>query len=192
MALAQSDLRRMLCYILVAEVGYMAGGIFLGNDNAMTGAMLHILADAAMTLTLFMALGNIALRRGGLGREQIDGLFENMPLTMVAFVLAALSMIGVPPLCGFYSKWYLISGALEAGQYQFAVALILSSLINVVLFFRVLERAFFKKSEDAGYADVEWSRLLPLGLVALSLPLMGLLTGGIVKYVITPALAAMA
>jgi multicomponent Na+:H+ antiporter subunit D len=191
MALTQTDIRRMLCFILVAEVGYMAGGIFMGNETAMTGAMLHILADLAMTLTLFMALGNIVARRGGQGVDKADGLFANMPVTMAAFVIGALSMIGVPPLCGFYSKWYLISGAMEAGQYQFAVALILSSLVNVVLFFRILERAFFRKSEVKGYSDVGWSRLLPLGLVAVSLPLIGLLTGGIVKHVITPAIAAM-
>ncbi|WP_029896774.1 complex I subunit 5 family protein [Desulfohalovibrio reitneri] len=188
-ALAQTDLRRMLCYILVAEVGYMVGGSFVGNDTALTGTMLHVLADAAMTLTLFLALGNIVRRRGGQGPEQLDGLFSSMPVTMAAFVLGALSMIGVPPLCGFYSKWYLVSGAFEAGQFQFAAALLLSSLVNVVLFFRVFERAFFRKPPESGYDDVKWTRFAPLGLAAIALPLLGLLTGEIVDYLITPTLA---
>lgn len=192
LALTQTDLRRMLCCILVAEIGYMAGGVFLGNAAGMTGTMLHILADAAMTLTLFMALGNLAERRGDLSMEKLDGLFAGMPVTMAAFVLGALSMIGVPPLCGFYSKWYLVSGAIQAGQYQFATVLIISSLINVVLFFRFFERAYFGKAPTKGYDDVSWMRLAPLGLAALALPLIGLLTGSIVTYVIAPVLAAAA
>jgi multicomponent Na+:H+ antiporter subunit D len=180
----------MLCYILVAEVGYMSGGAFLGNAAGTTGTMLHILADAAMTLTLFMALGNIAKRRGGHGFDRLHGLFASMPVTMAFFVFGALSMIGVPPFCGFYSKWYLLSGSLEAGQYQFMVALILSSLVNVVLFFRVFELAFFRKPDSPTMEEVDWTRLVPLGIAAAALPLIGLLTGSIVDFVIAPSLGA--
>ncbi|EPR36328.1 NADH/Ubiquinone/plastoquinone (complex I) [Desulfovibrio sp. X2] len=185
MALAQRELRRMLCFILVAEVGYMAGGIFIGNHTALTGAVLHVFADAAMTLCVFMAMANISRRRGTLRFENLRGLFGAMPWTMTAFTAGALSMIGVPPFCGFFSKWYLVKGAMEAGQWPFVVALILSSLVNALLFFRVFELAFFERGCEE-CSDVRWTRLAPLAVVAAALPLIGLATGPIVQRVITP------
>lgn len=189
MAIAQQDLRRMLCFILVAEVGYMLGGAFLGNSTAMTGTILHILADAAMTLTLFMAVGIIIARTGSSRIQDMDGMFTTMPVTMLAFVAGALSMIGVPPFCGFFSKWYLVSGALEAGHWVFAGSLILSSLVNVLLFFRIFERAFFRKPSVATVQDKgDWQQLAPLCFIALLLPAIGLATGGIIQEIIQPAL----
>ncbi|MFO7596846.1 MAG: proton-conducting transporter membrane subunit [Desulfocurvibacter africanus] len=198
-ALAQRDLRRMLCFILVAEVGYMAGGAFIGNRTAMTGTMLHIIADALMTLTLFMAVSNIVSKRGSPAFGDLKGLFRSMPFTMAAFVLGAMSMIGVPPLCGFFSKWYLVSGSMQAGQYVFAGALILSSLINVILFFRIFEICFFEGGQEHGshehghheesvLDEVHWTRLVPLAAAALILIAVGLSTGYIVDRVIAAAL----
>ncbi len=187
LAFIQKDQRRMLCYILVAEVGYMAGGVFLGNRSAMTGAMLHIFADALMTLTLFLALMNIAGRREGLTVRSFGELFRYMPFTMAAFTLGAMSMIGVPPLCGFFSKWHLLSGALQAGQYSFMVALIASSLMNVMLFFRIFEAAFFEKwtGDPAVARESGRLRLALLGTAAVMLVVTGLSTGFIVERVIS-------
>ncbi|MEM5787062.1 MAG: proton-conducting transporter membrane subunit [Syntrophobacteraceae bacterium] len=187
MAFIQKDQMRMLCYILVAEVGYMAGGIFLGNRTAMTGALLHIFADALMTLTLFLALTNIARRRETMNLGSFGELFRHMPVTMAAFTLGALSMIGVPPLCGFFSKWYLLSGALEAGQYPFMAALIASSLMNLILFFRIFEAAFFEKwtGNPAAARESGRPRLALLGTAAGLLVVTGLSTGLIVERVIS-------
>jgi multicomponent Na+:H+ antiporter subunit D len=191
MAFRQTDLRRMLTYIVVAEVGYMVGGAFIGNRMAMTGAMLHILADAFMTLTLFLAVCNIARKRDSLELSNLQGLFKAMPFTMAAFVLGAMSMIGVPPLFGFFSKWHLLSGALEAGQYPFMAALIVSSLVNVVLFFRIFEVAFFEKPADgADPQEVRWIRVAPVAVVALLLIVAGLSTGLIVDKIIAGIIPA--
>ncbi|WP_432823172.1 complex I subunit 5 family protein, partial [Trichloromonas sp.] len=108
LALAQRDLRRMLTFILVAEVGYMVGGVWLANNQGMTGAILHIVNDALMTLCLFLAAATIYYRTGSLKFENLHGLFRKMPITMAVFVIGAFAMIGVPPTCGFFSKWYLI------------------------------------------------------------------------------------
>jgi multicomponent Na+:H+ antiporter subunit D len=116
-------------------------------------------------------------------------MFTIMPVTMLAFTAGALSMIGVPPFCGFFSKWYLISGALEAGHWVFAGSLILSSLVNVLLFFRVFERAFFRQPSTAAVQGTgNWQQLAPLCFIALLLPAIGLATGGIVQQIIQPAL----
>jgi multicomponent Na+:H+ antiporter subunit D len=190
MAFRQTDQRRMIAYILVAEVGYMIGGVFIGNRTAMTGAMLHVFADALMTLTLFLALGSIARQRGEMVLGNMAGLFRTMPFTMAAFVLGAMSMIGVPPLFGFFSKWYLLSGALESGQYLFMAGLLVSSLVNVVLFFRFFETAFFDEPGES-VRDIEhWSRVTPLAIAAVLLIVAGLSSGLIVDRLIAGIIPA--
>ena len=197
MALAQKNLRRMLTYLIVAEVGYMVGGVWLANAQGMTGAILHIVNDALMTLCLFLAVSAIAYRTGGLDFEQLGGLYRRMPVTMAALTVGALSMIGVPPTCGFFSKWYLILGGIEAGQWLYVGALIFSSLVNAVLFFRIIEIAYFRtpRAGHAGHGhEVDTLReapaamLQPLVLAAASLIGVGLATGPIVKHVIRIAL----
>ena len=148
LALSTRRLKRMLTYIIVAEVGYMVGGFWLGNRAGMSGAILHIVNDAAMTFCVFLAAAAIQQRNEGETIDDLQGLFAKMPVTMAVFVVGGLSIIGVPPTCGFFSKWYLISGGLAAGQYGFVAALLFSSLINLVLFFRIFEIAFFEPFTD--------------------------------------------
>ena len=101
-----------------------------------------------MTLCSFLVVSNIAYKLKGYAFDDLKGLVRKMPFTMGAFVVGALSIIGVPPTCGFFSKWYLISGAIQAGHYGFMVALIFSSLVNVILFFRVFEIGYYEPLSD--------------------------------------------
>lgn len=195
LALAQRNLRRMLTYILIAEVGYMVGGVWLANSTGMTGAVLHIVNDALMTLCLFLAAAAIVYRTGSLDFDHLRGLYRRMPLTMAAFTVGAFSMIGVPPTCGFFSKWYLILGAVEAGHWEFVVALLLSSLVNAVLFFRIIEIAYFKVDPQpsaggllAGEAPL--MLLTPLLTAAFALLAVGIGSGPLVSQVIRLALPA--
>lgn len=196
LALAQTNMKKMLTYIIVSEIGYMVGGFWLGNRLGMSGAILHILNDAIMTLCLFLAVGSIAYKIRGLDFVHLKGLFRKMPVTMAAFVTAGLSVIGVPPTCGFFSKWYLISGAIQAGQYVFMAALLFSSLINVVLFFRIIEIAYYEPmgmhhgavSEKSAIEEAPLSMVVPLLLVAISLLVVGISTGAIVNNIIVPVL----
>jgi len=192
LALAERNLKKMLTYIIVAEVGYMVGGAWLGNRAGMTGAILHIVNDALMTLCAFLVVSNIAYKLKGYAFDDLKGLVRKMPFTMGAFVVAALSIIGVPPTCGFFSKWYLISGAIQAGQYAFMVALLFSSLVNVVLFFRVIEICYYEPFSDGhGHdqhaepmAEAPLTMLVPLFIVAAGLVLVGIYTGDIVNKII--------
>jgi multicomponent Na+:H+ antiporter subunit D len=143
MALAQVDLKRMLAYILVAEVGYIALGVGLANRNGLTGAILHILNDAFMMACLFFAVGAVVYKTGTRNIHQLGNLNRRMPFTMGALVVAGLSVIGIPPLCGFFSKWYLILGAIDGGQWLFVAVLLASSLLSAILFFRVIDNAYF-------------------------------------------------
>jgi multicomponent Na+:H+ antiporter subunit D len=192
LALAQRNLKQMLTYIIIAEVGYMVGGAWLANDQGTTGALLHIVNDALMTLCLFLAAVAIAYRTGSLHFDNLRGLYRRMPWTMAFFTVGAFAMIGVPPTCGFYSKWYLLLGGIEAGQWEFVVALIFSSLVNAVLFFRIIELAYFgslQDSEHHGHASSErqeapWWILSPLALTAVLLIAVGLSTGPLVNNII--------
>jgi len=194
MALGQRDLKRMLTYLIVAEVGYMVGGVFLANETGLTGALLHIVNDALMTLCLFLAAAAIVYRTGSLEFDSLRGLYRRMPVTLAAFTLAAFSMIGVPPTAGFFSKWYLLLGGIEAGQWGYVGALLFSSLVNAVLFFRIIEIAFFRNSaaDDRPLPVTEAPAMLvgPLVLSALALVVLGLGAGGLVDSVILPAIAA--
>ncbi|MEJ2136973.1 MAG: proton-conducting transporter membrane subunit [Desulfofustis sp.] len=199
MALAQQRLKKMLAFIVVAEVGYMVGGFWLGNRAGMSGAVLHIINDALMTLCVFMAAGALSFRTGDDRLTSLKGMFRKMPLTMGAMVLGGLSLIGVPPTCGFFSKWYLISGGIEAGHYGFVAALIISSLVNIVLFFRCFEIAYFEPfSGEAGHQPGPMERddrpstvveapvdmLITLLTTAVLLIVLGIFSGQIVTRVI--------
>lgn len=196
LALAQRDLKRMLTYVILVEVGYMVGGFWLGNRSGMTGAVLHLLNDVFMTLCAFLAVGNLLYRLQGCSFPELRGAFSKMPFTMGGLVATALSIVGVPPTCGFFSKWYLLLGALEAGHYGFLAALIFSSLVSMVLFFRVFEWAFFssqhEKAEDghtgSSLQEAPAQMVVPLLLVAAGLVALGLFSGEIVSRIVEPAI----
>lgn len=192
LALGQKDFRRMLTYIIVAEVGYMVGGVFLANTNGLTGAILHIVNDALMTLCLFLVVAAVIYRQGTVSFSSFQGIFHRMPITMAVFTLGAFSMIGVPPTCGFFSKWYLILGGIDAGHWEFVIALIASSLINVVLFFRVIELGYFGSLANGEHhehsfkerKEAPFGMLKPLVLTGALLIIVGLGAGSLVDNVI--------
>lgn len=206
MALAQKRLKKMLAFIVVAEVGYMVGGFWLGNRAGMSGAVLHIINDAAMTLCVFMAAGAIVYKTEDDRLSSLKGVFRTMPVSMTAMVVGGLSLIGVPPTCGFFSKWYLISGGMAAGHYGFVAALLFSSLVNTVLFFRLFEIGYFEpfpsghaheqqghtdaRNHSSSIAEAPLDVLVPLVATAVLLIVLGIYSGEIVARVIQFAIPA--
>ena len=201
MALAQTDFKRMLCYIVVAEVGYIVGGVGLANETAIRGAILHILNDAVMTAGLFTVAGIIMYRMKSRQISDFKGLFREMPVTMSAFTIGAMSIIGVPPTCGFFSKWYLIQGGVIANQWAFVGALLFSSLVNVVLFFRIIEFGYGFQTEGDGHGQVHeppvtvkeapMSMLIPTVAVALAIIVIGIYNQAIITHLIDFAVPKM-
>ena len=200
MALSQRDVRRMLTYIIVSEMGYIVGGAWIGNATAMSGAVLHIINDVLMTFCVFLSLGAIARSTKGYQIENFSGLFKKIPVTMATFVVSGLSIIGIPPTCGFFSKWYLILGAIEGGHYGFIVVLLLSSLINIILFFRIFEEAFFvypkinavhtEGEASIAIAETPFVTLIPLVLTAILLIFTGIYSGSLIALIIKPVVSA--
>jgi multicomponent Na+:H+ antiporter subunit D len=154
MAIAQTDLKRMLAYSSVGQVGYIALGVGLASPLGLIGAVLHTLNHACMKAALFLVSANFKSRLGHTDISRLDhSLQQRMPWTAAAFTLAALSMIGLPPTAGFFSKWYLALGAIEQGRWSFIVVIVLSSLLNAVYFFRVIEKLYLPSRETPADAD---------------------------------------
>lgn len=150
LAIAQRDLKRMLAYSSVSQVAYIGLGIGLASPLGFIGAALHVLNHALMKSTLFLVAGNIRYRFGPVPIPSFAGLGRKMPLTMAAFAVAAVSMVGLPPTAGFFSKWYLVLAGAEQKQWIFVAVILLSSLLNAVYFFRVLETSYLAKPVSAG------------------------------------------
>lgn len=149
MAVAQTDYRRMLAYSSVGQIAYVGLGIGLANPLGMIGGLLHILNHAFMKGALFF-IGGIVQRQTGATRiSEMAGVGRRLPWTMAAFVIAALSMVGIPPTAGFFSKWYLMLGALEGDRWIWLGVIVLSSLLTAVYFFRLLEQVFREPDPDA-------------------------------------------
>jgi multicomponent Na+:H+ antiporter subunit D len=175
LAIAQTDFKRMLAYSSVSQIGYIILGVALVNQIAMTGGIIHIMNHGIMKAALFMVAGAIIYKSGIRNINDFKGIGKTMPYTSAAFTLVALSMIGVPPTVGFVSKWYLALGAIEAGMWIFVGVIMLSSLLNIVYFWRVFENMYFYRAEGGKVDEVPFSMLLPILILAVMTFLLGLL-----------------
>ncbi len=143
-ALRQNNLKRRLAYSTVSQLSYVVLGAMLATGTGITGGALHIAMHAFGKITLFFCAGAILIAAHKTEIGQLDGIGRAMPFTMAAFAIGSLSMIGLPPTAGFISKWYLMSGAVEAGATIALAALILSTLINAAYFLPIVYAAFFR------------------------------------------------
>ena len=166
-AIFQQDVKRMLAYSSVAQIGYIVLGISFVSVTGVTASVVHLFNHALMKGALFMCLGSVFLRLGSVQLGDLAGLGQRMPLTMFAFVLAGLSLIGIPLTVGFVSKWYLILAAIEAGWWPVAGVIIASSLLAVVYIWRVVEAAYFRPAPAGSDAvkEAPLSMLLPTWLL---------------------------
>jgi multicomponent Na+:H+ antiporter subunit D len=145
-ALLQDNLKKRLAYSTVSQVSYVALGTAILGPVGTIGGIVHLVHQGIMKITLFFAAGNYAETLGIHKVSEMNGVGKRMPATTLAFTIAALGMIGVPPVAGFVSKWYLGLGALEAGMAAWVMpVLITSSVLNAAYFFPILYRAWFRE-----------------------------------------------
>ncbi len=159
-AVFQTDLKRLLAYSSIAQIGYMILGLCMASQAGLTGGIVHLFNHALMKGGLFLAVASIVMRTGSSSVASISGLGRKMPITMAAMVVGGLSLIGVPGTAGFVSKWYLVVGALERGWHFVGILILLSSLIAVVYVWRLVEAAYFGEPEHE-VCDVPWNCWLP-------------------------------
>jgi len=179
MALRQRDIKKRLAYSTVSQVSYILLGIGLFGAAGTIGAMVHLVHQGVMKITLFFCAGSFAKLYNIKKIEQLDGLGAAMPYTALAFSIASLGMIGIPPTAGFISKYYLALGSIESENMWVLAVLALSSLLNAMYFLPLLYRIWFLAPKESltPYLEqrgVNLFLLLPLLLSALFSLLLGI------------------
>lgn len=167
-ALFQDDLKKRLAFSTISQVSYITLGIAIAGPVATIGGIVHLVHQGVMKITLFFCAGNFAETLGVHKVSEMNGIGRRMPWTMSAFTIGAFGMIGVPPIAGFISKWYLGMGALTADQDWVIFVLAISSLLNAAYFLPILYKAWFLPSttpwpneQNFGNKETAWTLLLP-------------------------------
>ena len=186
-ALQQDGLKKRLAYSTVSQVSYIALGAALFGPLASVGGIVHLVHQGLMKITLFFCAGNLAEGLGIHRIREMNGVGRRMPLTMAAFTIGALGMIGLPPLAGFFSKWYLAVGGVAAGEGWAVWVLLGSTLLNAGYFLPILYRAWLlapdgpwprderRATEGQWRLEIHWMLLLPPLVTALLVVVVGLL-----------------
>ncbi len=152
-ALSQDGLKRRLAFSTIAQLSYIVLGVGLLSPKGITGGVVHIAMHAFGKITLFMCAGAIFVATGKKNISEMVGIGRRMPITMTAFFIASLSIIGLPPCGGFLSKWYLVLGSLEAHQMPILFVLLTSSLLNAAYFMPIVYKAFFCTPQEAMFEN---------------------------------------
>jgi multicomponent Na+:H+ antiporter subunit D len=193
-ALMQTEIKKRLAYSTVSQVSYIALGVSIFGATGSIGGIIHLVHQGMMKITLFFCAGAFSKTYGIVKVEQLNGLASKMPLSSFAFSVGALGMIGLPPLAGFVSKWYLALGAIENGLYLAFFAIGISALLNALYFLPLIYRIYFLPASQS-VRNIESTRfetrlflLLPPIVTALATIAMGVFAlsdYGVLRYVET-------
>lgn len=184
-AIAQEDIKRMLAFSSVAQIGYIFLGIALINVNGVSGGILHIANHAVMKSLLFLTAGAIIYKTGTRKISELEGMGFKMPITMILFSIGALSMVGIPGFNGFISKYYLVLGALDAHKPFYALVIILSSLLNAVYYLPIVIKAFFGQNHGATFTNdgLPKRMLIPMIILGAAAIIFGIIPGNLFSLV---------
>ncbi|MCB9934061.1 MAG: monovalent cation/H+ antiporter subunit D family protein [Planctomycetes bacterium] len=168
LAFRQTNIKKLLAYSSIGQIGYITLGFALGNVNGLTASVIHLFNHALTKGGMFMALGIVAYRTGHTRLQDLQGLGRKLPFTMAAFTAGGLGLIGVPLTAGFVSKWYLVSACFEQGRYEMAAIVLVGSLIALLYTWKVVEAIYFgKRPEDApAIKEAPITMLVPTLLLA--------------------------
>jgi formate hydrogenlyase subunit 3/multisubunit Na+/H+ antiporter MnhD subunit len=188
MALAQHNLKKLLSFHAVSQVGYMVLGVGSGIPIAIVGGLFHMLNHAIYKSSLFMEAGAIEKRAGTTELEDLGGLARLMPVTFISMTIAALSISGVPPLNGFASKWLIYQGMLESRHVIFLVVAIFGSALTLASFVKVLHSVFLGRRPERleRVKEVDFSMQLPMVFLAILCVLFGVFAGYPLEKFIIP------
>lgn len=177
-AIFQTDIKRMLAYSSIAHIGYILLGVSIGSTLSLTGGIFHMLNHAFGKACLFFCAGAVIYKTGIRNIADYAGLSSKMPITMAAFVIAASSLMGVPPASGFMSKFYLGLGAYQE-HWIFLTVILIGSLLSGIYFFRVVSNAYFSPDKSSEIItqgpELPLSMLIPIIVLALASLSFGIL-----------------
>ncbi len=167
-ALRQDNLKKRLAYSTVSQLSYVVLAVALFTPLGIIAAAMHIMAHAAGKITLFFAAGSIYTAAHKTEISQLDGIGKRMPVTMTAFAIGALAMIGLPLTGGFISKWYLVMAGLEMASAFALTVLVLSTLLNTAYLLPIVHRAFFRPLApgEGDHGEAPWPMVAALAITA--------------------------
>lgn len=182
LALYQTDVKKMIAYSSVAQMGYIYAGIGLGTFAGIVAAIFHIISHAVTKAALFLSAGTIIHETDIRDVNKLGGVGKALPYVMGVFAIGGLSLIGIPPSAGFSSKWNLAWASLETNHYWMVFFLTISTLLNIAYYFPIIVRAFFSPAEDNRVSQVESGfkiAYLPILILAVLIVGLGLFSGQI-------------
>lgn len=190
LALVQQNIKTMFAYGGIAHIGIILIGVSQGNQTGFVGGIFYLLNDAVMQAALFFLAGVAISQYGVRTVEELGGVGKQAPWFTSALIVVALGMIGLPPTGGFFGKWYIILGALEANNYVAVTAVLLSTLLTLGYFVRIFESIFRQTPISAGInqSEIPFSLKLSVGVTSAAVLLLGLLSDPIVQLLLTKAL----
>lgn len=194
LATRQADVKRLLAYSTVAQLGYIGVGIGMGTRLALIGAVLHVLNHALMKSALFLVAGGIIQRTGLKEIARFAGLGKRMVPTMSGFAIAALSMVGIPPLAGFWSKFYLVWAAIDVNNWIIAIVIVSSSMLTLVYFLRMFEVIFVREPEEPVVANAKIASPTVIGTVwalCTAIIVVGIANVLVVRHFVAPIAEAL-
>ncbi|MBO9470973.1 monovalent cation/H+ antiporter subunit D family protein [Endozoicomonas sp. G2_2] len=168
-AMTRDNLKARLAYSTVSQLSYIVLGATMASSLGILGGGMHIAMHAFAKITLFFCAGAIYTATHRKYVSELDGLGYAMPITFSAFFIASLSLVGIPPMGGIWSKWYLMEGAADAGQSALIVVLAISSLLNIVYLLEIPTRAFFhnpRPDTPRRWQEAPWACVIPLSITA--------------------------
>jgi len=187
MALAQTDLKRLLAYSTINQLGIVLIGLGIGTELGLTGALFHVLNHAIMKSTLFFCAGIMIAETGTRDVQELSGFGRQQPAITFAFIIASLGMIGIPPVNGFASKWLICLAAVEAGYVVLVVIILMASAITAAYYFRVIQMLFSGPLKQSLMPSHEGGQVIHRGDLFRAWPIY-ILAAGCLLLGLVPAL----
>ncbi len=188
MAVREKHFKRRLAWSTVSNLSYMLMGAALMTPDGMVGSLSHLVCHGIMKITLFYCAGAVLVRTGHEYVQDLRGLSKSMPVTCAAALLSSVAMVGIPPLCGFVSKWNLLTAAADTLHWTGTVgviAILISAVLTAIYLFTAILPMYF--SPAAGQApaakkDPSWRMLIPLGVLSLLIVGLGLFSQPLITF----------
>lgn len=177
LAITQDELKRRLAFSTVAQVGYIFFGFGLVNTKGLSGALFYLVSHAVIKSTLFLAAGAMLSKTGKSKISDMAGIGRKMPITMAAFTVASLGLIGIPLFSGFIGKWYLLLGSLNAGSIISAVVIIAGSVLCAAYLLPIIRIAYFEPAQKDDVKDPGAPQKIALIVLAVTVVVLGILPG---------------
>jgi len=173
-ALRESNLKRLLAFSTLAQVGEIVAVLGIGSYLSTAGAMMHVMNHAVFKSLLFLAAGAVIFRMRSKRLEDLKGVGRKMPFTCGCFAIGILAIMGLPPFSGFFSKFLMVYAAVEAGKLLLPILILLGSVIGAIYYIRIIRVLFFEQYQGAEISEAPWSMRLPLAVLAFLVLLGGL------------------